>query len=189
MGTAIERLHATTIEGANARQTLQEALELKNTEFNAQGVEMNQRYKSNAVIFDPADGEEIWEKDPVLYLQATTRPGAKIPHVWLVDKNGHKVSTLDVVGKGMFSLVTGLSGQAWVGGAAELNLSYLRTVVIGEVGTEDPYYNWRRMSEIEEGGALLVRPDGYIAWRHIGSVMDIDEARVKLNEVLKALLG
>lgn len=65
----------------------------------------------------------------------TTRPGAKIPHVWLVDETGHKVSTLDVTQKGKFSLVTGLSDQAWAAAASELDLPFLRTVVIGAKGS------------------------------------------------------
>jgi 2,4-dichlorophenol 6-monooxygenase len=60
---------------------------------------------------DPHAGEEVWERDRGLHLQATTRPGAKSPHVWLIDKTGRKISTLDVTQKGKFSLVTGLSGQ------------------------------------------------------------------------------
>ena len=49
---------------------------------------------------DPTAGEEEWPRDRELYLQATTRPGAKLPHAWLVGADGHRVSTLDVTGKG-----------------------------------------------------------------------------------------
>ena len=81
---------------------------MKNTEFDAQGTELNQRYESCAVLPDPDAGEETWARDRGLYLQATTRTGAKLPHVWLVDGAGGKTSTLDVTGKGKFSLLTGL---------------------------------------------------------------------------------
>ncbi|MBS1129636.1 MAG: 2,4-dichlorophenol 6-monooxygenase, partial [Proteobacteria bacterium] len=109
-------------EGVKARKAAQEALELKNREFNGQGVEMNQRYASTAIIPEAGANEEVWKRDRELYLQASTRPGAKIPHAWLVNKKGIKVSTLDVTGKGMFSIVTGLSGQAWVEAAKALQL-------------------------------------------------------------------
>jgi 2,4-dichlorophenol 6-monooxygenase len=92
--------------GVQARETLIAAIEHKNTEFNAQGTELNQRYESSAVIPEPDAGEEVWKRDGSLYLQATTRPGAKLPHVWLVDAGGGQVSTLDVTQKGKFSLVT-----------------------------------------------------------------------------------
>jgi 2,4-dichlorophenol 6-monooxygenase len=36
-----------------------------------------------------------------------------MPHVWLVDRNGNRVSaTLDLTGKGRFTVVTGLAGQS-----------------------------------------------------------------------------
>jgi 2,4-dichlorophenol 6-monooxygenase len=36
---------------------------------------------------------------------------------------------------------------------------------IGVDGLRDAYGDWLRTREIDEDGALLVRPDGYIAWR------------------------
>lgn len=176
-------------DGVAVREALNEAMQLKNYEFNAQGVELNQRYTSAAVLPDPTAGEEQWARDPQLYLQATTRPGAKLPHAWLVDENGHRVSTLDVTGKGQFTLLTGLSGQAWVRAAEKLELPFLRTVVIGAKGAEDPYCAWARVREIDEAGALLVRPDGYVAWRQGSATWDDDEAVTQLQGALRAVLG
>lgn len=176
-------------QGVAVREALVKALELKNYEYNAHGVELNQRYVSAAVVPDPAAGEEQWARDPELYAQATTRPGAKLPHAWLVDRRGYRISTLDAVGKGQFSLVTGLAGLAWVSAARQLNLPYLRTVVIGEKGTADPYFAWARTREIHEAGALLVRPDGYIAWRHATPVEGQNEALAQLQKALAAVLG
>jgi 2,4-dichlorophenol 6-monooxygenase len=141
------------------------------------------------VIVDPDAGEEMWHRDRQLYAQPTTRPGAKIPHAWLVDQRGQRVSTLDVTGKGKFSLVTGLAGQAWAHAAAKLDLPYLRIVVIGEPATADPYCAWHKLRDIHEAGALLVRPDGYIAWRHTAAVWDDDEAFDALGAALTQVLG
>ncbi len=176
-------------EGARARQAALDALELKNREFNAQGVEMNQRYASSAVLPDANAQPEVWTRDPELHVQPSTRPGAKIPHAWLIDRHGMRVSTLDVVGKGKFSLVTGLSGQAWREAAGALGLPFLRTVVIGERACQDVYCDWQRLREIDEAGALLVRPDGYVAWRHCAGVFDADTARVALQRALAGVLG
>ncbi len=188
VAAGLAKLRDTGPEGVRAREALIAAVEGKNTEFNAQGTELNQRYTSSAVIPDPDAGEEHWTRDPGLYLKATTRPGAKVPHVWLVDETGHKVSTLDVTQKGKFSLVTGLSGQAWANAAEKLNLPFLRTVVIGAPGTEDAYHDWARAREIEEAGALLVRPDGYVAWRHARAVWDDETAVNLLDDALTTLL-
>ncbi|QHD88394.1 2,4-dichlorophenol 6-monooxygenase (plasmid) [Gordonia sp. JH63] len=176
-------------DGVAVRDAIAAALELKNYEFNAQGVELNQRYTSNAVITDPQAGEEQWLRDPQLYVQPTTRPGAKIPHAWLVDACGQRVSTLDVTGKGKLSLVTGLAGTAWSNAAAKLDLPFLRTVVIGAPGTADPYAAWHKVRDIHEAGALLVRPDGYIAWRQSAAVWDDNDAFEQLLGALTAVLG
>jgi 2,4-dichlorophenol 6-monooxygenase len=169
------------------RGALHEAVELKNFEFNAQGVELNQRYVSGAVI---ADGTgEVWRRDRQLYLQATTRPGAKLPHAWLVDEHGDRVSTLDVTGRGRFSLVTGLAGRAWERAAQKLDLPFLRTVIIGGKGAEDPYCTWPKLRETHEAGALLVRPDGYVAWRHGPEMWDDEEALRLLRDALTSVLA
>ena len=188
VAAGLDKLAAADADGARRRAELAQALQLKNFEFNAQGVELNQRCFSGAVIQDAGDAPEQWTRDPQLYVQATTRPGAKMPHHWLVGSDGRKVSTLDVVGKGKFSLVTGLSGSAWVEAAAGLNLPFLRTVVIGAPGALDLYYTWSRRSEIEEGGALLVRPDGVIAWRSRHPADRSEDAQRRLRAALASLL-
>ncbi len=174
--------------GVARRAALADALQLKNTEFNALGVESNQRCVSEAVIPDPDDAPEQWRRDPTLYAQPTTRPGAKIPHAWLVGPDGHRISTLDLVGKGAFTLLTGLSGTAWTDAVGTLDLPFLRCVVVGAPGALDVYASWYRMREIDEAGALLVRPDGVIAWRSRAGVHDAGQARQRLLEALRRVL-
>lgn len=176
-------------EGVARRASLAKALEHKNYEFNAHGVELNQRCMSSAVVPDPDASEEVWQRDPQLYLQATTRPGAKLPHAWMIDGNGLRVSTLDLVGKGRFTLVTGIAGQSWAQAAKALNLPYLDALVIGAKGAQDVYCNWHAAREIEEAGALLVRPDGVVAWRHQIGVFSVDVAKCLLADALGSVLS
>lgn len=185
----LAHVKAPTAQGVETRQKLQAALELKSYEFNAQGIELNQRYESSAVIPDPDQQEEVWKQDPILHVQPTTRPGAKIPHAWLVNKEGKRISTLDVVGKGYFTLVTGLAGAAWVEAVKQLNQPYLKAVVTGEHGTADAYYDWQRIREIHEAGALLVRPDGVVAWRSADAVWDAEHATQSLKQALDHVLS
>ncbi|OTG62578.1 2,4-dichlorophenol 6-monooxygenase [Acinetobacter sp. ANC 3903] len=159
----LQRIFAEDDAGAEIRQKLFKALEIKHFEFNAQGVELNQRYDSNAVIAEATT--ETFAQDPQLYLQATTRSGAKVPHTWLIDAKGQKQSTLDIVGHGRFSLLTGLSGTGWKNAVHALNLPYLDVIQIGSREYRDVYGTWNQKSEIHEAGAVLVRPDGYVAWR------------------------
>ena len=125
MAAGVERLREPSTDGKAARDALLAAIRLKDTEFNAQGIELNQRYVSGAVIPDTDAKPEEFLRDPVLHVQPTTRPGAKLPHTWLVGQDGRRISTLDVVGKGLFTVLTGLSGQLWAEAADELKLPFL----------------------------------------------------------------
>ncbi|WP_409467510.1 FAD-dependent oxidoreductase [Streptomyces sp. HC307] len=187
----IAALRAGTAEGAKRRRMLEEAVRLKNYEFNAHGVEMNQRYVSGAVLPDDSPAE-VWEEDPELVARPTTRPGAKLPHAWLVDGSGERISTLDVVGKGEFTVLTGLSGGVWDTAADacrdELGVP-LRSVRIGDDDSRDAYGEWSRVSEIAEDGVLLVRPDGYVAWRHSTAPETAQAARDALLTALRRVLG
>jgi 2,4-dichlorophenol 6-monooxygenase len=176
-------------EGVKARLAAQEALALKDREFNAQGVELNQRYASAAVVPDLSAGPEEWSVDQELHLQPTTRPGAKLPHAWLIDRKGNRISTLDTVGKGKFTLITGQAGMAWAEAAAGLKLDFMRVVVTGLPGHQDPYCAWQKVREIPEAGALLVRPDGYVAWRETADVFDKATATERLQSALSKVLG
>lgn len=188
VAAGIERFFDPGEDGVAVRKRMEAALDLKNTEFNAQGVEMNQRYASSAVIADETVGPEAFARDEQLYVQPTTRPGAKIPHVWLVNASGHRISTLDVVGQGYFTVVTGIAGQAWADAAQAFDLPFLKTVVIGSTDAQDLYCDWQRMREVQESGVLLVRPDGHVAWRcHevLASAKDTAEAlTTALSQVL-----
>jgi 2,4-dichlorophenol 6-monooxygenase len=64
----------------------------------------------------------------------------------------------------------------------------LRTVVIGAPGALDAYCAWHRAREVDEAGALLVRPDGVIAWRERAAVYDPADARERLAAALMQVL-
>ncbi len=177
-----------TPEAAEQRAKLRRAIELKNYEFNAHGVELGQRYRSAAVIPDGTPEPEP-SRDPELYYHPTTWPGARLPHCWL-ERDGRKVSTLDLAGKGRFSLFTGIGGERWVEAAAVLSARTgveVATFVVGP-GREvlDTYDDWSRASEVGESGCVLVRPDAHVAWR--SHTMVADPLGV-LAGVLERILG
>jgi 2,4-dichlorophenol 6-monooxygenase len=180
-----QKLVARTAEGAQARTKMSAVLQLKENEYNALGIEVNQRYNSAAIIPGGERAEE-WTRDPEIYAQHTTRPGAKLPHVWLVDAEGKRISTLDLVVDGKFTLLTGLTGAPWAEAVDALDVPFLRAVVVGGTAAQDLYSSWLRVSEVQEDGAILVRPDGYVAWRARSGVAD---ARAALGSVLERLLG
>lgn len=176
-----------TPESALQREKLREALEKKNYEFNAHGVELGQRYQSCAVV-DDGTPEPPYTRDPELYYHPTTWPGARLPHCWL-GKEGHRVSTHDVVGKGHFALLTGISGGEWADAAAEVAAELgipIQAHVIGP-GREytDLYDDWARLREVAEDGCVLVRPDAHVGWR---SLTLVDDAAGQLRRALELIL-
>jgi 2,4-dichlorophenol 6-monooxygenase len=166
-----------TEEGAQRRADLKTALELKDYEFNAHGVELGQRYRSAAVVGDGTPEPE-YSRDPELYYHPTTWPGARLPHCW-VGRDGHKVSTHDLAGKGVFSLLTGIAGEAWADAATRAADDLGIDIAVHVIGPgreyTDLYDDWARLREVTESGCVLVRPDAHVAWRAHELVADPEE--------------
>ncbi|WP_433868892.1 FAD-dependent oxidoreductase [Saccharopolyspora sp. CA-218241] len=188
MRAAIDSRRDATPEGARKRELLRKAMELKNYEFNALGVELGQRYASTAVVGDGTPEPE-YTRDPELHHHPTTWPGARLPHAWL-GRDGHKVSTHDLVGRGRFTVLTGLGGQPWVDAAAEIGAELGVEVDAHLIGPGRPYTDlyddWSRLSEIAEDGVLLVRPDAHVAWR---SAALPEDPAARLRDALAAVLS
>jgi 2,4-dichlorophenol 6-monooxygenase len=179
-----------TPQAERQRAAIREAIAFKKYEFDAHGVEMNQRYRSDAVETD-GQIEPAFELDAELHYQPTTWPGARIPHVWLFDHaTGAKHSTLDLCGKGRFTLFTGIGGEAWEAAAAKVALEFGLDIVVRLVGPrrkiEDLTGDWARAREIADSGCILVRPDHHVAWR--AEAMTANPA-ADLRRVFKKILG
>jgi len=177
-----------TPEAAAQRAALRDAIALKSYEFNCHGVELNQRYASTAVAPDGAQ-PEIPERDFELHHHPTTRPGARLPHVW-VHRAGRELSTKDLVGHGRFALLTGIGGEAWIAAAESIRAQLGVDIATWAIGpgreVEDLYGDWARTREVSDSGCVLVRPDGFVAWRSVDADGD---AQVRLSEVVARVLG
>ncbi len=171
------------------RDALRKAIAYKKYEFDCHGVEMNQLYDSRAII---ADASQVPEDgiDRELHYVPTTRPGARIPHVWVFDHAGKQHSTLDITGQGAFTLITGIGGEAWVKAAQDFAKSMhmkINTRVIGpRRDFEDHTGDWARAREISDSGCLLVRPDQHVAFR---SMSASSTAEKDLTAAFNAILG
>ncbi len=158
-----------TPDAEQQRAAIRDAIAFKKYEFDAHGVEMNQRYRSDAIETD-GQIEPAFEMDAELHYQPTTWPGARIPHVWLFDhKTGDRHSTLDLCGKGDFTLFTGIGGEGWETAAktvsAEMGLPINVRLIGPRRAIEDLTGDWARAREISDSGCILVRPDQHVAWR------------------------
>jgi putative polyketide hydroxylase len=84
-------------------------------------------------------------------------PGHRAPHVW-VTAGGRRVSTIDLFGETFVLLVAG-QGSGWETAAAGLvGVVPLHVHAIDEPTFASAY-------DLAPGGAVLVRPDGIVAWR------------------------
>jgi 2,4-dichlorophenol 6-monooxygenase len=168
----VDRLHGP--EGEAQRAALFAALDLMNGQFNAHGVEMGQRYVSEAVA-DDGTPFPLYTRDPELYYHPTTHPGAPLPHVWL-QRGTEDISTLDLCRYDRFTLITGIAGSAWADAAAQVSREIDVSIASVAVGlgqlNNDVIGAWSRTREIADDGCLLLRPDRIIAWRCPGGVSD-----------------
>ena len=104
-------------------------------------------------------------------------PGARAPHMWL----DADTSTIDLFGRG-FMLLTGARGGGWA--AAAKAIATERSVPIGH--RRMPAGEWNELYGVGDAGAVLVRPDGHVAWRAPSAV---PSERCELAQALDASLG
>jgi 2-polyprenyl-6-methoxyphenol hydroxylase-like FAD-dependent oxidoreductase len=118
------------------------------------GLVLGHTFQSAAVIDDGT--QEPTPRDLVGEYIPTAKPGHRAPHLWL----DPTTSTLDVFGRGFVALTDpagkpGLDYAADLAGTAAIPLS---THAVQAAG-------WHDLYEVGPGGVVLVRPDGYVAWR------------------------
>lgn len=103
---------------------------------------------------------------------------------------GGKHSTLDLCGRGQFTLLTGIGGAGWIKAAETVGKALglpIRTVAIGpRADYEDHVGDWHKVRDIRDSGCLLIRPDHHVAWR--SQTASADPAG-DLSRTLRAILG
>ena len=134
------------------------------------------RYPSGAFVPEPDDaGGDVFE-DP---RKPSVRPGARAPHV-LVPHGSHeggRASTIDVF-SGKWVLAHGRDGDRW---RDQLRRSQLAS----QLGAVSQLIEPAAAYGIADDGAVLVRPDGFVAWRGRTSGDD----RLDLDRVLAGILS
>ncbi len=184
---ALDGLRAPGPVGEQRRAQLADAVRLQNYQFNAHGVELDQRYASGAVL-DDATPWPAPDRDPELYHHPTTHPGARLPHAW-VEKDRVRLSTLDLAGHGELTLLTGVGGEPWAEAAGKVAADLGLRISVKQIGAgceyADPAGDWAARREVGDTGAILVRPDQHVAWRahHL-----TDDPAADLGRALRAVL-
>lgn len=127
---------------------------------------------------------------PSLLHSLDGRPGSRAPHMW-AEKDGKPISTLDVVGKEFVLLIGSEGNGSWTEAVEQVKLKFKGLDLVGYcVGPNAdivPKRNkeWDIAAGISSNGALLIRPDGFVAWRQRRLPADV---RGALEETIKKIL-
>lgn len=194
----ITELNENSEKGRARRKELREAVLAMHHETHGLGTEMGQFYEGPAVYaadepepFKPIEKEA---ENAILHYESVTYLGSKLLHVWLNTLvPGKRVSTIDIAGKGAFGLFTGVGGQPWRSAAAKVGKALGIPITVMSIGWgqdwADPYDDWAMRRGIEEDGAILVRPDLFVAWRAQRCLKGEEGCLQKLGTVMKSILG
>jgi 2-polyprenyl-6-methoxyphenol hydroxylase-like FAD-dependent oxidoreductase len=146
-------------------------------------IELGPVYRSAAVLA-PGEDDGALLVDPRL---PGGRPGARAPHL-PVERDGSSASLLDVLGDG-FSLLAGPGGQAWCDSAVPVSddlgvpLTCYRVAPDGTLA--DPGSSFAETFGTGADGAVLVRPDGVVAWRTTAAAAD---PRAEVERAMRTVL-
>ncbi len=168
----LRRLWSGRPQDAEHRSAVLRAMRAQSMEFSELNVELGYRYESAAIV---DDGSPLPDPvDPVRVYEPSTRPGAPLPHAWIDDENGRRRPIKDLVAPGRFLLIAGEEGESWCDAArsiAEAERLPLDALRIGHLDGDlyDPRCAWLRYREIGPEGAVLVRPDRFVAWRSLAA--------------------
>ena len=137
------------------------------TEYDSLNITFGYTYQAGALI---ADGElPPLSPDDVSIYRPTTTPGATVPASDL-RRYGENSSIEQLTGHGQFVLIAGEDGADWRAAAGKLATETglpLEALTIGAKGADwiDWRFDWTKHGEISPRGAVLVRPDRFVAWR------------------------
>ena len=168
---------------AATRQALREQVK----HLDSEGQDLGYWYSKGALVGDDSSPPV---HDSQIYVP-NARPGSRAPHLWLSSSGSEGAticSTLDLFER-EFVLLTDLTGEGWrraaPRAAGELKVP-LAVYSIGAGGDFDcGETRFANLYGLDAGGAVLVRPDGHVAWRSRRTSAD---AEVIMRSVLRTVL-
>jgi putative polyketide hydroxylase len=123
------------------------------------------RYRSPAILTEaPDDGAPA--ESP---FAPSGRPGTRAPHV-AFERHGTRVSSLDLMGRDLV-LLCGAEASGWARAAMAIAWRAAVPLAVRRVGADllDVERRWQSAFGVGGSGAVLLRPDGFIAWRSQGA--------------------
>lgn len=167
-----ERMLASLADPHRADQ-ITAAVEMQREHFDLFGLQLGYVYERGALVS---------EEPPEVHRSAneyvpSARPGARLPHAWVGAIGGR--STLDLVPIARPVLFCFGDHEVWLDalGASE--------VALVRIGVDTPELDeWKKVCQVGDSGALLVRPDQHVAWRAFNSAQASG-----LSRALDAIIG
>jgi 2-polyprenyl-6-methoxyphenol hydroxylase-like FAD-dependent oxidoreductase len=128
------------------------------------GLVLGYCYESPIIVDDGTPAPSV--DNPIGDYTPTGRPGARAPHLWLT-VNGNASSILDLFGEAFVVLSGPRPRPDPLEVTAELGVP-LRVESVVDA-------RWHELYGIRPDGAVLVRPDGHVAWRSIEAPANPDK--------------
>jgi 2,4-dichlorophenol 6-monooxygenase len=184
----LRALFSDTADGAMRRWRLEGFFSTLRLEFGAADIELGFDYADSPAVVP--DGTPAPFRDPAgSEHRPVARPGHRLPHAWL-DRLGNRVATHDLLRPGRFLLLAGSRGAPWIAAAQEAARALgapVDTLLVGPGGElTGGDGTWPALRGHDEHGAILVRPDGHVAFRAATADVAADDV---LRHALETALG
>ncbi len=163
---------------AVVRERVREAIAAQVAHFDRLGLDIGYVYREGALVPDaPAPAPE----DPVRCYVPSAAAGARLPHLWLDE--GRARSTHDLIDPLGFTLLV-LAGEGWDAAVTSVGRELRAPLRVRALrASAEARARYLEVAEVTERGALLIRPDGHVAWR----CRDLPSAPAEaLGEALRA---
>lgn len=170
-----------TLADPERRREVAAAIADQAEHFDMLGLQLGYTYEEGALV--PDGSVKPTTENPIRTFVASSRPGARLPHGWVIEQ-GRRRSTLDLVALDRCTLLVGPSGHRWIDAAKTLPLAL--TPVQLDLDVNDPDDWWSTVAGMSRDGAMLVRPDQHVGFRAQRSVAD---ARAALAGAVAAIHG
>jgi hypothetical protein len=145
---------------------------------NFAGMELGYSYDSPGIVPDCTPPPSVI--DPVQHYAPSARPGHRAPHLWLGD-DANRHSILDLFGT-RFTLVAAVDGECW----RSVSHPQVDVVHIGTAPNTDRGGLFSSVYAVGTAGAVLVRPDGHVAYRARAAVAD---PQSEIDRAMRQVLG
>ena len=160
----LEAVEEGTDEGERVRTVIAEGVKAQRAQMVNHGQQFGFQYESAAVV---SDGSPIVESSVAEY-RPTARPGARVPHSWVILHDA-VISTVDLYDGG-FILLLGPENSSWEVAASrvreEIGIA-LKSFILGRdlIPKDESLSELLGRYGLERSGAVLIRPDGFVGFR------------------------